>query len=105
MKEVDGTDTVKITDFGLAESSDKRTVFFTVGGSLQYMASARYRKCINVFSLGMLCGHLIKVSLGQDLEVLACTSRKAVLNIDCYNCLYFTFSRYSVCYISKCVIL
>ena len=78
IKMEEGTSRVKMADFGLAQSSDKKTVFSTVGGSMQYMSpelfssSPKYRKSIDVFSLGVLLGHLVKAVMKQDLEDEAC---------------------------------
>ena len=74
IKREGGIDTGKIADFGLAQSSSKKTVFSTVGGSMQYMSpelfssAPKYRKSIDVFSLGVLLGHLLKALHGEDLE-------------------------------------
>ena len=73
IKNVDDLDTVKIADFGLAQSSSK-TFFSTVGGSFHYMApelfsqNSHYRMSIDVFSLEALIGHLLKAPPRQDLE-------------------------------------
>ena len=69
-----GVANIKMADFGLAQSSSQKTVFSTVGGSMQYMApelfspQPKYRKMIDTFSLGILLGHLIKAVACQDLE-------------------------------------
>ena len=74
IKKEGGINTAKMADFGLAQSSDTKTVFNTVGGTVYYMAPElfdrlpKYRKSIDVFSLGVLLGHLVKALPGQNLE-------------------------------------
>ena len=72
LKDVDGMDTVKIADFGLAKNTSK--TMSTVGGSWHYMApelyqpNARFQKSVDVYALGVLKIHLIKVKPEQELE-------------------------------------
>ena len=73
IKKVDGTDTVKIADFGMADTS-RRNTMTTVGGSMHYMApelwvpDAKYKKAVDVYALGVLDIHLIRVNPKQELD-------------------------------------
>ena len=75
VKEVDGVDTVKIADFGLAQNST-RTTYTTVGGSWHYMApelfeaDAHYKMSVDTFALGVLYIHVIRVEPGQEIECI-----------------------------------
>ena len=73
----DGIDSVKIADFGLAYYNGSSGLL-NARGSVQYMPPELFApqcipgKSFDVFSLGVLYGHLIKAPPGQDLEDEAC---------------------------------
>ena len=75
-KRVDQMDTVKIGDFGLAQSTDK-TFMSTFGGSFHYIAPEmwptdgerlQYTKAVDAYALGVVYFHVIKAKPGQELE-------------------------------------